>query len=139
MAKISAWGWIAILLGAAFASPISVVACDCVQPEVVGIDEPNRRYVVTINERSEVMIRASVYDLVKLVEARYPDWAGGVSIGFFATAELAGHLQDPAQHAEWAQNYLAEYDQSAATLTLWPAQPARRRAIDLMVVLATVD
>lgn len=110
-------------------------ACDCVEPEVVAVDEVERRYFVAISETSEVMIRASVYDLVKAVESRHPAWAGQVNISFFSDARWAGHLADQAERSEWAASYLAEYSQHKATLTFRPEIPEQRTEISLMVVL----
>ena len=125
-------GWLACVASSAW-------ACECVEPEVVSVDERNRRYLVAIAETSEVMIRASVYDLVKQAEAQYPAWAGNVSISFFSSREWASRAavsDSPERHSEWAANYLAEYSQSRAELTMRPHLPGERRTVALMVVLA---
>ena len=117
-------------------------ACECVDPEVVSVDERNRRYFVAIPETSEVMIRASVYDLVKEAQARYPAWAGTINISFFPSREWANRAAASdvsTRGSDWAANYLAEYSQSRAELTIRPDLPDQTKTLALMVVLAPPD
>lgn len=101
-------------------------ACDCAEATVLWIDADSQRYFVSLDEATDLIIQAKVYDLVATIQAEQPDWLDNVRISFLAHgARAEPHVPDAAEH-------LADYDQATSTLILKPASP-QPRSVEVFV------
>ena len=102
--------------------PEQLLGCDCANATVLWVDTADRRYYVSLDETTELTVRAKVYDLVAQIQAEHPAWRGAIRISFLSSGALA----EP--HTPNASEYIAEFDQAKSQLTWRPASANPRRS-----------
>jgi hypothetical protein len=101
-------------------------ACDCAEATVLWIDPDDRRYYVSLDEATELTVRAKVYDLVAQIQTEQPTWLGAVRISFLA------HGTKAEPHLPTLTEHLADYDQAESRLT-WGPGASKPRSSELFV------
>ena len=97
-----------------------LLACECAEATVLWIDHEQKHYYVTLDEMTELTVRAKVYDLVGEIQAAQPAWAGAVQLSFLASTASS----EP--HTPLNDEYIARYDQAGARLIWAPASETPR-------------
>jgi len=109
-----------------WSAPWRLFACDCAEATVLWIDPAERRYYVSLDETTELSVRAKIYDLVAQIQTEQPTWLGEVRISFLA------HGANAEPHLPTAAEHVAEYDQAESRLT-WGPRARNPRNSELFV------
>jgi hypothetical protein len=121
--------WCLIAVLAVVSMPVGLMACPCVDTEVVRVDHDNRRLLATVSETSRVMVTAALWELLlATIQTEYPDWAGRWHVSFFTTAAAAVQAGEGLP-----DSHVADYERETMTLTLWPQLSEMRQEIKLEV------
>jgi len=118
----------------------SVAACanagdNCQAPgNVARVDDRNERLFVIASE-SDIAGPTKIEKIVEgagsYIAACRRDWSSKWSVSAFSDKKYAAYKDEPQvapyiENGEWQKAYLAEYDNSDASLVRFPLQPTRR-------------